>query len=601
MRLKPFALGSAAACATLLVGSAPPAVAAVTVTVSGSSLTATGTAAGQFTIASLAPGQIYVVGDVAISSSSPSCSPNSYSGRPGVFCTPASPATAFSAITANLAGSTQSITAAVDYPRAPVDITLGDGNDTFIATAGFNSDPVTARGGGGADAISGGSVADTLEGGSGDDVLRGYQGADTLRGDGGNDRFVAESSSDGNDSIDGGSDGPAATEADDPGDTLSYAARSGSITVSLPDDGNAVPSGANGGAGEADQIAHIENVTGGDGPNTLTGNARDNVLLGGLLVDVLSGGGGDDTLEGDEGSDAYDGGSENDLLLAFEDSGSAADSSLDCGSGGDDYVLRDPGDAAPVGCEGDAPGILSTKLTGNLNVGETVGVEVGTYGIARATEITWYDGDPSSSSSRALGTGPTFAIDAALGGRYLWVKVSVTDGVYRRTTEVRTSRPVSRNAAPPPPAPPPPTEPDLLAKATTSLGGGTTLLVVKNLSADVSAFRGPAAARKTITYKRGAKNVPLYAVACKSTCSVRVRTRLTITPKSRRGKTQRINSPGKAVQLTGGQMTTAALKLTGKQAASVKRSRKTTFRVEFVITVGTALSVITKDHLVKVR
>ena len=54
--------------------------------------------------------------------------------------------------------------------------------------------------------------------------------------------------------------------------------------------------------------AQVENITGGNGNDTLTGNAANNALTGGNGNDTLDGGAGNDTLTGGAGNDTLTGG-----------------------------------------------------------------------------------------------------------------------------------------------------------------------------------------------------------------------------------------------------------------------------------------------------
>jgi Ca2+-binding RTX toxin-like protein len=120
---------------------------------------------------------------------------------------------------------------------------------------------------------------ENIIGGSGGDVLTGSARANLIIG------------GDGADSVRGG----AGT------DTMSYAG-SGAVTATLPVIATSADfstvNGTNSGA-EADWIfGDIENLTGGNGADTLTGNSAPNELVGGLGNDTLFGLGGDDVLEG---------------------------------------------------------------------------------------------------------------------------------------------------------------------------------------------------------------------------------------------------------------------------------------------------------------
>ena len=75
--------------------------------------------------------------------------------------------------------------------------------------------------------------------------------------------------------------------------------------------------------------ADVENVTGGNGNDSITGSSLGNVLTGGLGADSLFG------LDG------------NDSLMARD---GVADTTIDCGTGSDSAQIN-AGDPAPIGCE----------------------------------------------------------------------------------------------------------------------------------------------------------------------------------------------------------------------------------------------------------
>jgi Ca2+-binding RTX toxin-like protein len=52
-------------------------------------------------------------------------------------------------------------------------------------------------------------------------------------------------------------------------------------------------------------VMNIENVTGGNGNDTITGNSMSNILIGGAGNDLLKGGAGNDILTGGTGSDIF--------------------------------------------------------------------------------------------------------------------------------------------------------------------------------------------------------------------------------------------------------------------------------------------------------
>lgn len=121
---------------------------------------------------------------------------------------------------------------------------------------------------------------DTLAAGDGDDELTGGLGNDTVAGGDGADVLVDTDGGTGEvDRYDGG---PGAL------DSLVHRA-TGRWNVDLG-------AGSAGSAGEADAVAGIEEVVGGDGPDTLIGSDGDDRLVGGRGADHLSGEAGDDVL-----------------------------------------------------------------------------------------------------------------------------------------------------------------------------------------------------------------------------------------------------------------------------------------------------------------
>jgi Ca2+-binding RTX toxin-like protein len=184
----------------------------------------------------------------------------------------------------------------------------GEGDD--VAT-----DIEILKGGAGDDQLTGSAGNDTIFGGPGNDTIAGGAGDDTLYGDAGNDTFDEGAQPSGADVLNGGAGI----------DTVSYAARTGNVTVildALANDGEAL---------ERDKVMlDVENVTGGAGDDTLTGSAADNVLDGGAGDDTISGGAGDDTLRGGAGDDVLHGDAGNDRF----------DEALDTG---DDTLVGGPG------------------------------------------------------------------------------------------------------------------------------------------------------------------------------------------------------------------------------------------------------------------
>jgi hypothetical protein len=206
-------------------------------------------------------------------------------------------------------------------------------------------------GGSGADTLTGGQAVDRLIGGAGNDLLAGGHAADVLDGEAGVD-------------------------------TATYAGRTSRVVVTLdplPNDGNA----SDGPIGARDWV-QTENVTGGDGDDSLTGAGGANVLGGEGGADTLTGRGGPDTLVGGAGTDTAsyvgrrsgvsvtldgqpnDGNASDGPTIARDDAdvesvaGGEDGDTLDlrdglagwatCG-GGADRVLRDPADRAAADCE----------------------------------------------------------------------------------------------------------------------------------------------------------------------------------------------------------------------------------------------------------
>jgi hypothetical protein len=131
-----------------------------------------------------------------------------------------------------------------------------------------------------------------------------FAGFENLVGGSGVDsfRFLAKGSVSG--TLDGGS-APAHQ-----GNWLDYSGLTSAVTVNLQ---TGAATGVAGGA--AGQVAHIQNVHGGNGGDTLAGNSQGNILIGGTGSDKLIGGSGRSILIGDAGSDTVTGGSGSDILM----------------------------------------------------------------------------------------------------------------------------------------------------------------------------------------------------------------------------------------------------------------------------------------------
>ena len=306
----------------------------------------------------------------------------------------------------------------------------GSGNDTLVGSAADNN----IQGGPGNDTIQGGPGIDTLDGGAGDDTIQGQDGNDTILGgpgddmlDGGQgaDTFSGGDGSDtvdysgnttpvnstpdgvandgnnsgaegdnvgadvegalggsGNDTLAGNGDpvggvldggpgndtlasgaGPDLIIGGDGLDNVSYAGRADPVSVDL-----AAQTG--GAAGEGDVIQQVEQVTGGNGNDTIAGDDNVNVLFGGPGDDTIDGRGGDDQIFGGAGNDNIQGGAGNDTLAGEDGNdvihgGDGADGLN--GGDGNDVLDGGPGSDILSGGPGDDTADYSSR-TAAVNV-----------------------------------------------------------------------------------------------------------------------------------------------------------------------------------------------------------------------------------------
>jgi Ca2+-binding RTX toxin-like protein len=169
----------------------------------------------------------------------------------------------------------------------------GAGNDKLFgrdAIWGDDNGDDLLLGGAGDDELDGGIGADRLVGGDGDDFLQGGAGADRLDGGAGID-------------------------------TARYYDSWTGVTVDLS------TGVASGGDAHGDVLVSIENITAGQGNDTLIGNAGANVLKGQT---------GNDLLRGGAGADYLDGGLDTDTVSYYTGNvGITVDLSANTGSGGD--------------------------------------------------------------------------------------------------------------------------------------------------------------------------------------------------------------------------------------------------------------------------
>jgi Ca2+-binding RTX toxin-like protein len=240
---------------------------------------------------------------------------------------------------------------------------MGAGNDTAFGQGGND----TIIGGSGDDSIDGGEGSDSIDGGDGDDLIKVANtgndsidgGADndtldftgvgaaisfdlqpvgsvstatvagnthsitnveTIIGDSSNDTFNIQAETD--ISIDGAGGIDTIDGSNLDGVTIVANLQTGTLTYDSPQAQ----------APTIQLFSNIENITGGDGDDTLEGDDNVNVIIGGNGDDTILGNGGGDTLQGGQGADSLNGGTGNDTLF-----GNTGDDLID-GGGGTDTV-----------------------------------------------------------------------------------------------------------------------------------------------------------------------------------------------------------------------------------------------------------------------
>jgi hypothetical protein len=167
----------------------------------------------------------------------------------------------------------------------PVSFVGGTGTNTLVGPDVASAWSVTGANAGKVGTVSFSKVAN-LVGGSGVDVFK----------------FTAAGS------LSGRLDGGAAPVHQ--GNWLDYSGLASAVAVNLQTGSASKVAG-----GAAGQVAHIQNVHGGDGGSTLTGNSQGNILIGGLGADTIQGGSGRSLLIGGKGADHVTGGSGGDILI----------------------------------------------------------------------------------------------------------------------------------------------------------------------------------------------------------------------------------------------------------------------------------------------
>jgi Ca2+-binding RTX toxin-like protein len=158
------------------------------------------------------------------------------------------------------------------------------------------SKPLTVYGGAGDDVLVGGSGDDVIYGGDGNDKIAGGLGDDQLYGEEGADTFDEGSLIGGSDALVGGNGS----------DTVTYAARVGTVGVDYPVSVTVGGGAVSGAPNEYDDIANdVEIVTGSRGDDVMTCGANICTLNGGPGNELLSPGTAATTLNGDEGDDTF--------------------------------------------------------------------------------------------------------------------------------------------------------------------------------------------------------------------------------------------------------------------------------------------------------
>lgn len=220
-----------------------------------------------------------------------------------------------------------------------INVNLGAGDDILLSIS--LDEPLNVDGGLGDDQLNGGLLGDTLNGGGDDDLLDGKQLNDVMIGGLGVDT------------------------------TLYIGATDRIVTLGA---------GANdGAAGENDDV-QTENVTTGNGEDTLTGDGDANVLSGSGGVDSLHGGLGDDTLLGGTGGDDLfgDGGVD---LVSYNPESRAVSVTAGAGVDDDGVIDIDPdmvgdqteGDTVDSTVESIAGGGGADFLVGGTGAGTVAG------------------------------------------------------------------------------------------------------------------------------------------------------------------------------------------------------------------------------------
>jgi Ca2+-binding RTX toxin-like protein len=113
---------------------------------------------------------------------------------------------------------------------------------------------------------------------------------------------------DGNNVLDGGTDGSDQIFGGLGSDTVSYATSARAVLINLP--GQVTSDGIN-----TDTLSSIESAIGSQFADSIIGTAGANALNGGAGNDTITGGLGNDLITGGRGNDVLDGGGDNDIFV----------------------------------------------------------------------------------------------------------------------------------------------------------------------------------------------------------------------------------------------------------------------------------------------
>jgi len=332
-------LAVALAAVGLLTVGAGSAFGATTVTLSGTNVTVIGDAASNDIL-------VTSNGTTTIDVADANAGVVNGGGCPVTAGTASCTLTTLAGATVTVLGNAGDDTIVIDSSSVPATVAAtlrgGTGADQLLGGAGND----TISGDAGDDTISGGAGDDAESGGTGDDQI-GYDftgsfvvssdpGNDTMAGDAGNDTLAGGL---GVDNLNGGDDNDFLIASDVDGqdtlnggngvDTADYFGATGDVALS--NDGLANDTA------EADNIGvDVENITGGNGNDTISGNAANNVLRGGGGDDVIGGLGGNDTVNGQSGNDSLSGGDGSDVI-----SGGSGNDVEDGGNGNDTFSAAD--------------------------------------------------------------------------------------------------------------------------------------------------------------------------------------------------------------------------------------------------------------------